>query len=176
MAFTMLGEALLLMAFALLAAGEPQGSLRIGDVMAALPASPWRDGAIALVIAGFGMKMGLAPLNGWMPLTYTAAPIPGGGGAERSGGEGGRDRPHPLPAFRRADASLGRGARGRSAFVSAFYGVAIGITQKNPKTVLAYSSISQMGVIAAVIGMALASRATRARHPRSPFTPPIMCW
>ena len=76
MAFTILGEALLLMAFALLAAGEPSGSLRIDDVMAALPASPWRDGALALVIAGFGMKMALAPLNGWMPLTYTAAPIP----------------------------------------------------------------------------------------------------
>src|SRR5260370_10332509 len=40
---------------------------------------------------------------------------------------------------------------------SAFYGVAIGITQANPKTVLAYSSISQMGVIAAVLGMGLAA-------------------
>ena len=36
--------------------------------------------------------------------------------------------------------------------------MAIGITQKaNPKTVLAYSSISQMGVIAAVLGMGLAA-------------------
>ncbi|VFU07679.1 membrane protein of unknown function [Methylocella tundrae] len=40
---------------------------------------------------------------------------------------------------------------------SAFYGVAIGVTQQNPKTVLAYSSISQMGVIAAVLGMGLAA-------------------
>jgi formate hydrogenlyase subunit 3/multisubunit Na+/H+ antiporter MnhD subunit len=40
---------------------------------------------------------------------------------------------------------------------SAFYGVAIGITQQNPKTVLAYSSTSQMGVIAAVLGMGLAA-------------------
>lgn len=39
---------------------------------------------------------------------------------------------------------------------SAFYGVAIGITQTNPKTVLAYPSVSQMGLIAAVIGMGLA--------------------
>jgi formate hydrogenlyase subunit 3/multisubunit Na+/H+ antiporter MnhD subunit len=42
-------------------------------------------------------------------------------------------------------------------FVSAFYGVAIGITQPNPKAVLAYSSISQMGVIAVVLGMGLAA-------------------
>ena len=42
MAFAILGEALLLLAFAMLVAGEPQGSARIVDVMAALPASPWR--------------------------------------------------------------------------------------------------------------------------------------
>ena len=40
---------------------------------------------------------------------------------------------------------------------SAFYGVVIGITQSNPKTVLAYSSVSQMGLLAAVLGMGLAS-------------------
>src|SRR5271166_3035834 len=156
MAFTILGEALLLMAFALLAAGEPSGSLRIDDVMAALPGSPWRDGALALVIAGFGMKMALAPLNGWMPLTYTAAPIPAAavlsGAAVKAGVIGLiRFLPFgaPLQGWGEALAAIG--------FVSAFYGVAIGITQQNPKTVLAYSSISQMGVIAVVIGMALAS-------------------
>ena len=42
-------------------------------------------------------------------------------------------------------------------FISAFYGVAIGVTQRDPKTMLAYSSISQMGVIAAALGMGLAS-------------------
>ena len=156
MAFTILGEALLIMAFALLAAGEPNGSLRIDDVMAALPASPWRDATLALVIAGFGMKMALAPLNGWMPLTYTAAPIPAAavlsGAAVKAGVVGLiRFLPFgaPVQGWGEALAAIG--------FVSAFYGVAIGITQQNPKTVLAYSSISQMGVIAAVIGMALAS-------------------
>jgi multicomponent Na+:H+ antiporter subunit A len=38
---------------------------------------------------------------------------------------------------------------------SAFYGVAIGISQANPRTVLAYSSVSQMGLLAAVVGMGL---------------------
>src|SRR5262249_34050582 len=42
-------------------------------------------------------------------------------------------------------------------FFSAFYGVTIGITQVNPKTVLAYSSVSQMGLLAAVLGMGLAA-------------------
>jgi formate hydrogenlyase subunit 3/multisubunit Na+/H+ antiporter MnhD subunit len=40
---------------------------------------------------------------------------------------------------------------------SAFYGVAVGITQRNPKTVLAYSSVSQMGLPAAALGMGLAA-------------------
>jgi formate hydrogenlyase subunit 3/multisubunit Na+/H+ antiporter MnhD subunit len=40
-------------------------------------------------------------------------------------------------------------------FLSAFYGVAFGLTQQNPKVVLAYSSISQMGVITAALGVAL---------------------
>ncbi len=156
MAFTILGEALLLMAFALLAAGEPSGSLRIDDVMAALPTSPWRDAALALVIVGFGMKMALAPLNGWMPLTYAAAPIPAAAvlsGAAVKAGVIGLIRflpfAAPMQGWGEALAAIG--------FVSAFYGVAIGITQQNPKTILAYSSISQMGVIAAAVGMALAS-------------------
>ncbi len=156
MALTILGEALLLLGFAALAAGEPNGSVRISDVMAALPASPWRDGALALIIAGFGMKIGLAPLNGWMPLAYTAAPIPAAAvlsGAAVKAGVIGLIRFLPFGAALQGwgDALVLFG------FFSAFYGVAIGITQQNPKTVLAYSSISQMGLIAAVLGMGLAA-------------------
>ena len=110
MAFAILGEALLLMAFALLAAGEPGGSLRIEDVVAALPTSPWRDGALALLIAGFGMKMALAPLNGWMPSDLYGRAHSCCGRFERGGGEGRRHRAHPLSALRRAAARLGRGA------------------------------------------------------------------
>ncbi len=40
-------------------------------------------------------------------------------------------------------------------FVTAFWGVALGITQRNPKAVLAYSSVSQMGVVAAAFGMGI---------------------
>ncbi len=156
MAFTVLGEAFLLMGFVLLAAAEPSGSLRIADVMAALPGSPWCDAALALTIAGFGLKIALVPMHGWMPLAYTAAPIPAAAvlsGAAVKAGVIGLIRFLPfesaLPGWGEALAVLG--------LFSAFYGVAIGITQQNPKTVLAYSSISQMGVIAAVLGMGLAA-------------------
>jgi formate hydrogenlyase subunit 3/multisubunit Na+/H+ antiporter MnhD subunit len=38
---------------------------------------------------------------------------------------------------------------------AAFYGVAIGLTQNNAKTVLAYSSISQMGLMTVGVGLAI---------------------
>jgi formate hydrogenlyase subunit 3/multisubunit Na+/H+ antiporter MnhD subunit len=156
LAFALLGEAVLLIAFVMLAASEPSGSVQIRDVVAALPASPWRDAALALIIIGFGMKIALAPLHGWMPLTYTAAPIPAAAvlsGAGVKAGVIGLIRFLPLgaalPGWGEALVWIG--------FISAFYGVAIGVTQRDPKTMLAYSSISQMGVIAAALGMALAS-------------------
>jgi formate hydrogenlyase subunit 3/multisubunit Na+/H+ antiporter MnhD subunit len=37
----------------------------------------------------------------------------------------------------------------------AYYGVVVGLTQSDPKTVLAYSSVSQMGLLVAVLGMGL---------------------
>ena len=155
MAFALIGEAVLLLAFVMLAAGEAGGSLDIRDVVAALPGSPWRDGALALLIVGFGMKIALAPLNGWMPLAYGAAPIPAAAalsGAAVKAGVIGLIRFLPL-----GEALPGWGeALVWAGFVSAFYGVSIGLTQRNPKTILAYSSISQMGVIAAVLGLGLA--------------------
>jgi formate hydrogenlyase subunit 3/multisubunit Na+/H+ antiporter MnhD subunit len=156
MAFALLGEAVLLIAFVMLAASEPSGSVQIRDVVAALPASPWRDAALALIILGFGMKIALVPLHGWMPLAYSAAPIPAAAvlsGAAVKAGVIGLIRFLPLgaafPGWGEALAWVG--------FISAFLGIAIGVTQRDPKTLLAYSSVSQMGVIAAALGMALDS-------------------
>ena len=151
-----LGEICLLMAFALLAAATPGSSLAIRDAMAMLPASPWRDATLAFLIVGFGLKVGLVPLHVWLPLAYAAAPIPAAAvvsGAISKAGVIGLLRFLPvdaaLPDWGVALATVG--------LLSALYGVAIGITQANPKTVLAYSSVSQMGFVAAVLGMALAA-------------------
>jgi formate hydrogenlyase subunit 3/multisubunit Na+/H+ antiporter MnhD subunit len=156
MVLTLLGENFLLLGFILLAAATPNGSLNIRDCIAALPTSPWRDPTLALLIAGFGLKAGLVPLHVWMPLTYTAAPIPAASvlsGAVVKAGVIGFVRfipfGHGLPGWGGALAAAG--------LLSAFYGVAVGITQANPKTVLAYSSISQMGLIAMVVGTGLAN-------------------
>jgi multicomponent Na+:H+ antiporter subunit A len=156
-----LGEAVLLLAFVFMAAATPDGSLLIRDGVAALPTSPWRGTALVLLILGFGLKIGLVPLHVWMPLAYTAAPIPAAAvlsGAAVKAGVIGFIRFLPLgvamPEWGEALAAAG--------LFSAFYGVLVGLTQENPKTVLAYSSVSQMGLLAAALGMALVAGDTGA--------------
>jgi formate hydrogenlyase subunit 3/multisubunit Na+/H+ antiporter MnhD subunit len=151
-----LGEAFLLMAFVFMAQAAPGGSLSIRDAVAGLPGSPWRDATMALLILGFGLKIGLVPLHVWMPLAYTAAPIPAAAvlsGAAVKAGVIGFVRFLPLgavmPEWGEVLAAAG--------LFAAFYGVLVGITQEHPKTVLAYSSVSQMGLLAAALGMGLAA-------------------
>jgi formate hydrogenlyase subunit 3/multisubunit Na+/H+ antiporter MnhD subunit len=150
----LLAEALLLMAFVLLAAEIPGGSLLIRDAAAVLPASPHRDLILVLLIIGLGMKAGLVPFHIWMPLAYSAAPTPAAAvlsGAVVKASILGMIRFLPLgtalPDWGTAIAAAG--------LFAALYGVVIGITQRNPRAVLAYSSVSQMGFIIAIIGMGM---------------------
>jgi formate hydrogenlyase subunit 3/multisubunit Na+/H+ antiporter MnhD subunit len=151
-----LGEALLLMAFVLMAVGVPSGSLLIGDAVDSLATSPWRDYAMAFLILAFGLKIGLFPFHVWMPLTYSAAPIAAAavlsGSAVKVGVIG-------LIRFLPFDSAMPEWGDVLviAGLFSAFYGVVIGITQANPKTVLAYSSVSQMGLLAAALGMGLSA-------------------
>ncbi len=155
-AFAILGETLLLMGLVLLAASTPGERLLIRDAVAALPGSPWRGVIPGLLIAGFGAKIALLPLHVWMPLTYRAAPIPAAAVLSGAGVKAGvigliRFLPLSIPLPFWGDALIVIGLAG------AYWGVVIGITQDHPKTVLAYSSISQMGFIAALFGAALAA-------------------
>jgi formate hydrogenlyase subunit 3/multisubunit Na+/H+ antiporter MnhD subunit len=153
-ALAVFGEALLLMAFVMLAQSGSGDGLLIRDAVAALPGSPWRNAILALIIGGFGVKLGMVPFHVWMPITYRTAPIPAAAvlsGAAVKAGVIGLLRFLPLglalPDWGEVLTTLG--------FISAFYGVLIGITQTNPRMVLAFSSVSQMGVVAAVFGMGL---------------------
>lgn len=150
-----LGEICLLLAFALLHAATSGDSLAIRDAVAALPTAPARPWIVTLLILGFGLKAGLVPLHVWLPLAHPAAPMPASAvlsGAIVKAGIIGLIRFLPfgenLPGWGEVLAAMG--------LFTAFYGVAIGITQANPKTVLAYSSVSQMGVTVALLGLALA--------------------
>ena len=149
-------ESLLLVAFILLAADMPGTGLAIDDAVAALATARDRDAILALLVAGFGIKAGLVPLHVWMPLAHSAAPVPASSvlsGAVVKAGIIGLIRFLPdgvaLPALGQFLACIG--------FVTAFYGVLVGLTQRHPKAVLAYSSVSQMGVVVAVLGLGIAA-------------------
>jgi formate hydrogenlyase subunit 3/multisubunit Na+/H+ antiporter MnhD subunit len=99
--------------------------------------------------------MGLVPLHVWLPVAHPAAPMPASAvlsGAIIKAGVIGLIRflpfEIPLPEWGVILTAVG--------LFTAFYSVVIGVTQSNPKTVLAYSSVSQMGFVAAVLGMGLA--------------------
>ncbi|MCK0195757.1 complex I subunit 5 family protein [Ancylobacter sp. 6x-1] len=162
MVLALLGEAFLLMGFVLMAVGVADGNPMIAQALERLPASPWREAILALLILGFGLKMGLVPLHVWMPLAHPVAPMPASAvlsGIIVKAGIIGLIRFLPFEA----------GAEGwGTALVvlglfTAYYAVAVGLAQRHPKVVLAYSTVSQMGVIAAVLGAGLAAGDPRTR-------------
>ncbi|TCZ64828.1 complex I subunit 5 family protein [Roseicella aquatilis] len=153
-----MGEICLLLAFALLAEAVQGPSLAIADAVAALPGSPARGLAVGLLVAGFGLKAGLVPLHVWLPLAHPAAPMPASavlsGAIVKAGIIG-------LLRFLPADGALSDwgGILAGIGLLTAFWGVGCGIVQANPKTVLAYSTVSQMGVTVAALGMGMAMAA-----------------
>ena len=160
----LLAESLLLAAFVLLAVETPGHSLLIRNVTAALPSLPQRELILALLVAGFCTKAGLVPMQFWMPLAYDAAPAPAAAalsGAAVKASIIGLIRFLPFEA---ASHDWGTAMAAVGLF-SAFFGVAAGIAQTNPKIVLAYSSVSQMGLIVAVIGLALVTGDAQATLP-----------
>jgi formate hydrogenlyase subunit 3/multisubunit Na+/H+ antiporter MnhD subunit len=156
---TLAGEVALLLGFVILGLGPPGGSVAAAPAVTLLPGLALRDVALAMLLAGLGLKAGLAPLHVWLPLAHPAAPMPASAvlsGAIVKAGVIGLIRFLPLEAGL-ADWGTGLTALG---LVTAFHAVAMGITQANPKTVLAYSTVSQMGFVAAVLGAGLAAGST----------------
>jgi formate hydrogenlyase subunit 3/multisubunit Na+/H+ antiporter MnhD subunit len=149
-----LGEALLLGAV-FLAVGAAD-SILLADLGPAVATSEWRNLIILLAFFGFGVKAGAVPVHFWLPLAHPVAPVPASavlsGAMIKAGLLGWM---HFLP--------LGQGEfLGWSVFLiimgllAAFGAVIAGCTQDEPKTVLAYSSISQMGVMTVALGIGLA--------------------
>ncbi|WP_291320181.1 proton-conducting transporter membrane subunit [Desulfonatronospira sp.] len=108
-----------------------------------------------LLFAGFGIKAGILGLHYWLPLAHPAAPTPASAvlsGAMIKAGLLGWLYFFPvnaasMPSWGAFFMCLG--------LLGAFFGVLAGLLEKDPKTVLAYSSISQMGLMAFFLGLAL---------------------
>lgn len=143
--------------FGLMLAAQAAGGLEIDAARAALANAPQRDLTIALLVVGFGVKAGLVPLHVWLPLAHPIAPTPASAvlsGAIVKAGILGLMRFLPLEAI-----LLDWGhVLAFAGLVTAYYGVLIGLTQTDPKAILAYSTLSQMGIVVAVLGAALALR------------------
>lgn len=151
MVLALVGEAFLLLGLVMLARGAPGGNALIRDAVTALPAAPNPAAALILLGMGFGLKMGLAPLHVWMPLAHPVAPAPASAalsGIIVKAGVIGLLRFLPLEA---GPADWGAWLVAIGLF-TAFYGVVLGVTQTRAKTVLAYSTVSQMGLVASILG------------------------
>lgn len=149
-----IGEGLII-AGLLLAASRLASPLMplLAELPAVIASSPHRDLTIGLLFAGFGIKAGLPLLHMWLPLAHPVAPIPASavlsGAMIKAGLLGWM---HTLP--------LGLVALGGwstilivAGLVAAIGAALIGINQTRPKTVLAYSSVSQMGLMTVGIGV-----------------------
>lgn len=148
-----LGEGAILSALMLVV---DAGGLLLADAPAAVASSPHRDWIIALLLAGFGVKVGTAGLHVWLPLAHPAAPAPASAvlsGLMLKAGLVGWLRFLPL-------GEVETQAWGAVVVAVALLGVIlaapIGALQRDAKVVLAYSSISNMGFIAVLVGMAMA--------------------
>ncbi len=152
-ALVVIGE-ILIFSGMLLAIG-PGGSIYISDLYQQVAGSVHRDWIIGLILAGFGIKAGMLPLHVWLPLAHPVAPTPASAilsGSMINAGLIGWLRFFPLgetalPEWGQLIVGLG--------IFGSIYGALIGITQRQAKSVLAYSSISQMGVMTIMVGLGL---------------------
>ena len=148
-----LGEVLLFAGLVL--AALQADSLLFANVRAGVALSPARDVIVALLLVGFGIKLGVVPLHFWLPLAHPVAPTPASAvlsGAMIKAGLLGWMRFLPLGEAVMPDWGALCIVVG---FIAAFYGVMVGLAQGNAKTVLAYSSVSQMGLAVVAVGSVL---------------------
>jgi len=154
-ALVLIGEVCIISALMFLASRAPIDFVSLRAAFAG--GEPGRNALIiALLFVGFGIKAGIFGLHFWLPLAHPVAPAPASAvlsGAMIKAGLVAWMRLLPLgemalPAWGAALAALG--------FFTACYGVLAGLPQREAKTVLAYSSISQMGVMTMAIGLGLA--------------------
>lgn len=148
-----LGEALILVGLLLAARATATPLLpMLAELPRAIAGAPERDLIIASLWLGFGVKAGLPLLHFSLPLAYGAAPVPAAAvlaGAMVKAGLLGWLVTLPL-GF---DGLQGWGAMIIiTGLFAAFAAALVGVNQKQPRIVLAYSSISQMGLISVGVG------------------------
>jgi hydrogenase-4 component B len=148
-----IGELFLITALYL--AVQSSGSMLLADIPPALAEAPNGPFIFLLGLIGFGVKVGAIPLYFWLPLAHPAAPAPASAvlsGAMIKAGLVGWMHLAPVGLVEWSSLSLLMVSLG---FAAALGAAIYGLTQVDPKTNLAYSSISQMGVMTLLLGIGL---------------------
>jgi len=149
------GEVMILVGLMLASFGAG-GAIGIDAVRADLALPSAHPAALPLLIAGFGIKAGLMPLHVWLPLADPAAPMPAAAvlsGALVKAGIFGMVAFLPLgtPAAVAGNVLMILG------FSGLFLAALLALGQAGAASVLAYSTVSQMGLVMGVLGFALAA-------------------
>ncbi len=147
--FVVIGELILFSGLVL--AATQAGSLLLADMRAAALS----DLAVALLLTGFGIKLGVMPLHFWLPPAHGAAPVPASAvlsGAMIKAGLFGILSAVPLGVVSYGDHGTVVMAAG---MVTLFAALLLGLQQTGAKTALGFSSVSQMGIIALGLGAGL---------------------
>lgn len=152
-----LGEGLILGGF-LWAAGEAE-TLTLNGVRNSILTAEHGAWMAALLWLGLGVKAGVIGLHVWLPLAHPVAPAPASAvlsGAMIKAGLLGWISVLPLgePNVSGALVQFGH-VMLVAGLIAAFAAALYGIFQRHPKAVLAYSSISQMGMMTALVAMGL---------------------
>lgn len=155
LAFTLVAEAVVLSGLLI---GAQSAAVASTSFAQGLVSSPWRDLGIAALLVAFGIKVGMPLLGGWMPIAYGATPRGVGAavaGVVSSAGVLGMIRFMPggvvdLPRWGAIVMTAG--------VVAAFYGAVAGVVQRAPRHVLAYSSMSQFGLMTIGVGAGLSGQ------------------
>jgi formate hydrogenlyase subunit 3/multisubunit Na+/H+ antiporter MnhD subunit len=148
------GEAALITALFL--AVSSAGATAVQEMAGAVALSPHRDLIILTAGIGFGVKAGAFLLHFWLPLAHPVAPTPASAvlsGCMIKAGLLGWLHFLPvglydLPSWGFAFALFG--------VLALYFGVLAGLGEPRPKTILAYSSISQMGLMTLTLGLGMA--------------------
>lgn len=156
-----IGEGLIL--GGLLWAAGSTGALSLGGVREAIANAENGAGMALLLWLGFGVKAGVIGLHVWLPLAHPVAPAPASAvlsGAMIKAGLLGWISVLPLGVEGLSPGLTLLGNAMLVAGLAAAFGAALyGVWQRHPKAVLAYSSISQMGMLTAMVAMGLAAPA-----------------
>ncbi len=121
------------------------------------PDAPTTAFGTPLLLIGFAVKLGIVPLHLWLPLAHGIAPTPASAvlsGVIVKAGLLGWVKLAPPAATEAVAGGTISVVLLAAGLTTAFVGVALGLTQAKLKPLLAYSTVSQMGLVAVAFATA----------------------